>query len=56
MYWRTIVHILLQRKCIREEPIVGGYVKKRTLHWYYNVTASISSSRTHSFQEEILSS
>ena len=47
-------HILLGRKCIREERVVGDYVKNSMGHRLYNVTAyDLFLSDTFSLQENI---
>ena len=37
--WLWKPHILLERKCIREEQVVGGHVIKHMPHSMFNVTA-----------------
>ena len=47
-------HILLERKCIREDESVGGNVKNSIWHMLYNVTAyACVFSGTLSLQEDI---
>ena len=47
--YSTYSYIVLEIKCLREEPIVGGYFIKSIQHVIFNVTAFIFSQSAYKF-------